>query len=76
MTKKSKFSHSKIFMHFFLIFDNLCGLERLKSQKNGCPVGASEEFSAVFQVKVSQINTGNGKEPKIFQFPKVLCIFC
>ena len=44
--------------------------------KKWLPRGASEKFSAVFQVKMSQINTGNGKEPKIFQFPKALCISC
>ena len=41
-----------------------------------CPVGFSEEFIAVFQVKMFQINTENDKNPKSFQYSKFLCIFC
>ena len=40
-----------------------------------CPVGFSEEMMAVFQKKKFQIDTGNDKKLKIFQFSKFLCIF-
>ena len=33
-----------------------------------CPVGFSEEFIAIFQVKMSQIDTKNDKKPKVLQF--------
>ena len=39
------------------------------------PVGFSEEIIAVFQMKKSQIDTENDKNPKIFHFSKFLRIF-
>ena len=41
-----------------------------------CAVGVSEEIIYVFQMKKSQIDTENDKNSKIFQFSKLLCIFC
>ena len=34
-----------------------------------------EEFNAVCKVKMSQIDTENNLNPKIFQVSKILCIF-
>ena len=45
-------------------------------EKMGCPVGFSEEFIAVFLVKVSQIETETDKKPENYQFLEALCIFC
>ena len=41
-----------------------------------CPVGFLEELITVFQVTMSQIDTENDKNPKIFQIPKFLPILC
>ena len=38
-----------------------------------CPEGFSEETVAVFEMKMSQVDTENDKIPKTFQFSKVLC---
>ena len=40
-----------------------------------CPVSFYEEIIAVFQMKLSQIDTENDKNPKIFHFSKFLRIF-
>ena len=50
-------------------------LEMLKMAPSCCPVGSSEEIIAVFPLKKSQIDTQNDKNPKIFPFSKILCIF-
>ena len=39
------------------------------------PVGLSEEIIAVFEMKKSQIDTENDKNPISFLFSKVLCNF-
>ena len=44
-------------------------MERWKG-KIFCPVGFSEKYIAVFQIKMSQIDTENDKNPKIFSFSK------
>ena len=41
-----------------------------------CPVGCSEELTAVLKLKNSQIGTEIDKKPKIFQFSKFSCICC
>ena len=40
------------------------------------PVGFSEEIYAVFESKMSQIDTENDKNPKNFHFSMYFCIFC
>ena len=40
-----------------------------------CPVGYSEEFIAVFAVKMSQIDTEKDKNHKTFQFLTIVSIF-
>ena len=40
-----------------------------------CPVGFSEELVAIFKMKMSQIDTENDKNHKVFQFSKILLIF-
>ena len=42
----------------------------------GCPVDFFEEITAMFRMKISQIDTKNNKIHKVFQFSKNLCIFC
>ena len=41
-----------------------------------CPVGFSEELSAVFKVKKSQVGTEMDKKPKRFKLSKFLGSFC
>ena len=50
-------------------------LKTLKVALICCPLGFSEEMSAVFQMKQAQIDSENDKNPKIFQFAKISCIF-
>ena len=42
-------------------------LKRVNMEKMCCPVDFSEEFIAVFQVEMSQIDTKNDKNPEVFQ---------
>ena len=51
-------------------------VQRVDKKRMRCSLGLAEEFTAVFQVKMSQINTEEDKKPKIFQNSKFLCIFC
>ena len=54
-----------------------CNVEKGQQwKKMCCPVGFLEELITVFQVTMSQIDTEIDKNPKIFQFPKFLTIFC
>ena len=57
---------SKIICNFSpnLLTDLWIGtLKRGNKEKLSCPVGFSEEFIAVFSVKMPQINTKNPKKP-------------
>ena len=66
----------QIFLKVSVDFIN-CNVERGQQwKKMCCPVGFLEELITVFQVTMSQIDTENDKNPKIFQFPKFLPIFC
>ena len=40
-----------------------------------CPVRFSEELIAIFLVKLSQIDTENDKNPKVFQFSLSVSFF-
>ena len=50
--------------------------EKNQQERMCCPVGFSEDFIAVFLMKMSRIKTKNAKKPKVFSFSKCLCIFC
>ena len=78
--KKHKiFQFSKqSFMHFLLKFHRLHGVECFKGstmKKLVRPVVFNEEITAMFCLKMSQIDTENDKNPKSFQFSKISCIF-
>ena len=50
-------------------------VKEVNNEKMCFLVGFFKDLNAVFQVKVSQINTENEKKFKFFQFPKFLCFF-
>ena len=50
-------------------------LKRVNKERMCCLLAFLEEITAVFQVTLLQIDIENDKEPRIFQFSKVLCIF-
>ena len=67
------------FMYFFINFRQTLWtgtLRRVNKEEMSCPVGFSEDFIAVFLVKIFQIGSENDKKLKVFQFSKFLCIFC
>ena len=58
-------------MHFFPNFRQTLWIETTKRVSNKgicCPIDSSEEFIAVCFVKMSQIDTENDKNPKVFKF--------
>ena len=73
MTKSQKFPIFKRFKHFSKLLTNIVkwNIENLKmgpKGKNVLSSSFSEEFIAIFQVKMSQIDTENDKKPKVLQF--------
>ena len=50
-------------------------VKEVNNEKIGCLVGFFKDLYAVFQVKMSQINTENDKKFEFFSFPKFLCFF-
>ena len=78
MTKTQNFPIFKVFMHILSNFrqtSSTTTFKRVNKERMCRPVDFSEEFVAVFIVKMSHIDTENGKNIKIFQFSKILCIF-
>ena len=64
------------FFKFSTDFGNWIGtLKRVDKEKMCCPEGLFEEFIAVFQVKVIQIDTENDKIPKFSKFQRLYTIF-
>ena len=79
MVKIPKLSNFQTLYAFFSkISTNFVDWNVEKGQKGNNVLSSRlfEEFLAVFQVKMSQIDTENHKKPKVFQFSKFLCIFC
>ena len=77
--KTQNFSIFKDFIHFFPHFRQtlwIGTLKRVNKEKMCCPTSFSDEFIAVFLVKMSQIITETYKNPKTFQYSKFLFIFC
>ena len=63
-------------MHFFVSTDFLeWNVLRVDEEKIDCPVLFSEEFIAFLQMEISQSDSENDKN-LVFQFSKILCIFC
>ena len=71
---KTKFSKDERFYAFFRNFRRTLWtgiLERVNKDGLYCPVGFSEKYTAVFFVKMTQIDTENDKKTKSFPIFKV-----
>ena len=71
------FQFLEILWTFFQNFrqtSSIATLKRVNKEIVGCVIDFSEEFTVVFQVKTSQIDTNNGKKPKLSN-SQSLCIF-
>ena len=78
MTKISKFSKSQRFYAFFSNFWQtlwIGTLEKVNNVEMCYPVGYSEEFIAVFLVKMSLIKTKNDEKQKLFPILNVFFAF-
>ena len=68
MNKTPKFSNFEIFYAFFQFFRRTSSIGTLKRdcrERKCYLVDFSEKIIAVFEVKMSQIDTGNDKNPKL-----------
>ena len=79
ITKNPKVSKFQRFYAFLLTFRQISWIPmflRVNKEKIGSPVVFYEEINAMFKKKMSETDTEDDKNPKIFQFSKFLCIFC
>ena len=71
MTRTENFPFFEVFMQYLSNFRHTPWIgmfQRVKKERFHCPVVVYEAIIAVFQWKMSQIDTENDKKHKIFQF--------
>ena len=72
------FQFSKILCNFSQFSTDFVdwNVKKFNKERMSCrPGGFFEEFIAVFQVTMSQIDTENDKNLKVFKFSKIVCMF-